>query len=145
MKNQNPIAQPGTVRQLKLWLIQLTFLRAVYQNSSVPLPVRIRCAVECLPFESPKLSATAIVQGQDFATLLDARLRWADKLNGEGTRLIEEKVEPEPEIKQGQPCRSQGRASCHKAVASSVSWRLRSGSNSEPASSARVKAAGRRQ
>ena len=67
----------------------LTFLRAVYQNASVPLPVRIRCAVECLPFESPKLSATAIVQGQDFAALLDARLSRADKLNGEGPKLIE--------------------------------------------------------
>jgi hypothetical protein len=68
----------------------LTFLRAVYQNSSVPLPVRIRCAVECLPFESPKLSATAIVQGQDFAALLDARLkRISEAQMMEGTAEVE--------------------------------------------------------
>jgi hypothetical protein len=29
----------------------------------------------CLPFESPKLLATAIVDERDFATLLDRRLK----------------------------------------------------------------------
>jgi len=35
----------------------------------------MRGAIEALPFESPKLSATAVVQGRDFASLLEARLR----------------------------------------------------------------------
>ena len=82
----------------------LDFLQACYRNPSLPLSTRMRAATAALPHEHPKLSATAIVQDQDFAALLDARLRRADKLNGEGTKLIEEKVEPEPEIKQGQPC-----------------------------------------
>jgi hypothetical protein len=35
--------------------------------------VRIRCAVEALPFEAPKLSAVAVAQltGKDFAAALD--------------------------------------------------------------------------
>jgi uncharacterized protein (UPF0147 family) len=38
----------------------LALLQAVYRDTDVPLNVRIKCAVECLPFESPKLSATAL-------------------------------------------------------------------------------------
>ena len=34
------------------------FLRAVYTDASVPLPLRIRAAVECAPFVHPKLAAT---------------------------------------------------------------------------------------
>jgi hypothetical protein len=37
----------------------------------VPLSVRIRCAVEALPFESPKLSATAVLTSEDFADRLE--------------------------------------------------------------------------
>lgn len=33
------------------------FLRAVYTDASVPLPLRIRAAVECAPYVHPKLSA----------------------------------------------------------------------------------------
>ena len=50
-------------------------LKAVYQNPEVPLPVRMRAAIACLPFEVPKLAVTAMVTEQDFATLLDQRLK----------------------------------------------------------------------
>ena len=33
------------------------FLRAVYTDPGVPLPLRIRAAVECAPYVHPKLSA----------------------------------------------------------------------------------------
>jgi hypothetical protein len=36
-----------------------------------PLPVRIGCAVEALPFESPKLMATAVLTSEDFAERLE--------------------------------------------------------------------------
>jgi hypothetical protein len=36
----------------------LALLRSIYRNPQQPLGVRIRCAVEALPYENPKLSAT---------------------------------------------------------------------------------------
>src|SRR5262249_23639071 len=61
-------------------------LKAVYQNPEVPLAVRMRAAMACLPFETPRLLATAIIDERDFATLLDQRLKRMDK-----QKLIETK------------------------------------------------------
>ena len=63
----------------------LSFLQAIHRSANVPLSVRMRAAIEALPFESPKLSATAILQGDDFAL----RLERAIARNGAGARLIE--------------------------------------------------------
>lgn len=63
----------------------LSFLQAIYRSANVPLSVRMRAAIEALPFESPKLSATAILQGDDFS----ARLERAIARSGAGARLIE--------------------------------------------------------
>ena len=44
-----PIVQGASAHQ---------FLEAVWNDPGVPLPLRIRAAVEALPFERPKLAAT---------------------------------------------------------------------------------------
>ena len=61
----------------------IDLLRAVYRNPSIPLPVRIRCAVAALPHEVPRLAVTALVNEQSFAELLDRRLKKIEAMNGE--------------------------------------------------------------
>jgi hypothetical protein len=61
-------------------------LKAVYQCPEVPLPVRMRAAMACLPFETPKLLATAIVNENSFAELLERRLKRISE-----TKLIDAK------------------------------------------------------
>jgi hypothetical protein len=50
------------------------------------LAVRIRCAVEALPFESPKLSATAVLTAEDFADRVEKAIVRS------GAKMIEAKV-----------------------------------------------------
>src|SRR6266705_2806747 len=49
-------------------------LQAIYRNETMPLSVRIRAAIEALPFEHPKLSATAVIAGGEN---FEARLKRA--------------------------------------------------------------------
>jgi len=53
----------------------LAFLKAVYMNAELPLSVRMRAAIKVLPFTHPKLAVTAQVNENNFAELLDRRLR----------------------------------------------------------------------
>jgi hypothetical protein len=69
-------------------------LKAVYQNPEVPLPVRMRAAMACLPFESPKLAVTAVVTENDIATLLDKRIAKYERM--QKAKVIEAKPNPEP-------------------------------------------------
>src|SRR5215831_12640574 len=66
--------------------ISLDLLRAVYRSNQLPLTTRMRAAIAALPFESPKLAVTAVVSEQDFATVLDRRLKRIEEM-----RLIEAK------------------------------------------------------
>jgi hypothetical protein len=79
----------------------LSFLQACYRNPSLNLTTRMRAAIAALPFESPKLAVTAVVSEQDFATVLDRRLKRIEEM-----KLLERKtisgnatdrtIEPEP-------------------------------------------------
>ena len=64
----------------------LDFLQSIYRNPLQPLPVRIRAAVEALPFESPKLSATAVLTAADFADRLEKAIARS------GVKMIDAKV-----------------------------------------------------
>jgi len=77
----------------------LEFLQAVYCNDQLPLVVRMRAAMACLPFESPKLAVTAVVSDQDFASLLDERIKNMERVNNE----IEAKPVPQAEVKPPMP------------------------------------------
>jgi hypothetical protein len=51
----------------------LQLLQAIYRNRKQPLNVRVRCAIEALAHEYPKVSAVQVshMNGQDFAAALD--------------------------------------------------------------------------
>lgn len=61
---EKPLVLPKTKTALGL-------LQAIYQDEEMPLPVRLRCAMAALPFESPKLVAVANVNGGDFGERLE--------------------------------------------------------------------------
>jgi hypothetical protein len=75
-----------------------TLALAVYLNEAPPPSVRMRAAIEALPFESPKLGAIAFgnMSGQDFAAILD-RAILRSRGNGRNVPQIELSAEPEPD------------------------------------------------
>jgi hypothetical protein len=71
----------------------LELLQAVYRDQSQPLGVRMRAATVALPFEVPKLTAVALVDGSDFGSRLDAAIA-----RGHGEmKVIEHRPSEEPE------------------------------------------------
>src|SRR6516164_5374315 len=84
--------------------ISLDLLKAVYRNNQLPLTTRMRAAIAALPFEVPKLAVTAVVSEQDFATVLDRRLKRIEEMkllenkavNG-GTTITDRTIELEPQ------------------------------------------------
>jgi hypothetical protein len=84
--------------------MSLDLLRAVYRNNQLPLTTRMRAAIAALPFEVPKLAVTAVVSEQDFATVLDRRLKRIEEMkllenkvvSGEPV-IIDRAIDPEPQ------------------------------------------------
>jgi hypothetical protein len=54
-------------------LTSLGYLQSIYRDENQSTSVRIRCAVEALPYENPRVSAIAIsnMNGQSFAEALE--------------------------------------------------------------------------
>jgi len=86
----------------------LEALQAIYRNPGLPLTTRMRAMISALPFETPKLAVSALVDStKDFATLLDQRIAKYQRM-----KLLEQKpiappetnsdtisqAEPEPQI-----------------------------------------------
>jgi len=75
-------------------------LQAVYRNPRLPLQMRIRAMIAALPFETPKLAVTATVSENDFATLLDRRLKRIEEMKAKAIEAT-----PQVEVKPALPDR----------------------------------------
>src|SRR5215813_9108012 len=76
----------------------LDLLQAVYRDPSIALTTRMRAAMACLPHEVPKLAVTAQITEQDFATLLDRRLKRLEEMKlieANGAKVIDAKPQVE--------------------------------------------------
>jgi hypothetical protein len=61
----------------------------------------MRAAIAALPFEVPKLAVTAVVNEQDFATLLERRLKKIAEAKANATPVID--TTPQVEVKPALP------------------------------------------
>jgi hypothetical protein len=75
----------------------LKFLTAVYMNADLPLSVRMRAAIELLPFTHPKLAVVAQVTENDIATLLDRRIKRYEEMKVIEAKPVNGKPQPQPQ------------------------------------------------
>ncbi len=60
----------------------LDFLQRVYRNENVPLPVRMKAAIECLGYVHPKLAVTiSAIDGRSFAAQMEDMVRRSGRSN----------------------------------------------------------------
>jgi hypothetical protein len=69
----NRIEQQKEEPELPEGILALELLQMAYRGKIKLTPQQARCAIESLPYETPKLGATAVatMDGQDFAAALD--------------------------------------------------------------------------
>jgi hypothetical protein len=82
-------AEQANVRRQIKEIDPLAFLKEVYMNTDLPLSVRMRAAIEVLPFTHPKLAVTAQVTENDLAVLLDQRIKRYQEM-----KMIEHQPQP---------------------------------------------------
>jgi hypothetical protein len=65
------------------------------------LQMRMRAAIELLPYSHPKLAVTAMVTEQSFAELLERRLRHMAQVEAKGNS--QQQIEQQPQIETSKP------------------------------------------
>jgi hypothetical protein len=75
--------------------MSLDLLQAIYRSASLPLSVRMRAAISCLPFEFPKLAVTATMTDDGtWAARLDRAIQRTRQVQN-GTKVIEHRKDEE--------------------------------------------------
>ena len=100
----DPYAIPEPDEPQSLKLDALRYLQMIYRDPQLSTAVRMRAAGLAIPYEVPKLAVTAVVSEQDFATVLDRRLKRIEEMrvlenkavNG-STTVRDGTIDPEPQ------------------------------------------------
>ena len=74
------------------------YLQSIYRDPTQEQHVRMRAARDAIAYESPKLIATALIDGRDFATRLE---RAVARSRRESAKVIE--AEPKPRLLPASP------------------------------------------
>ena len=93
----DPYAMPEPDGPQSKKLDALRYLQMIYRDSSLSTAVRMRAAISALNYEVPRLAVTAQITEQDFATLLDRRLKRIEEmklLEADGAKVIEAQPQP---------------------------------------------------
>jgi len=79
-------------------VMALELLQMAYRGKVKLTPQQARCAIEALPYETPKLSATAIatIDGQIFAEALERATARSETARNGSVPLLNGPVEPLP-------------------------------------------------
>jgi hypothetical protein len=76
----DPYAIPEPDEPQSPKLDALRYLQMIYRDPQLSTAVRMRAAGLAIPYEVPKLAVTAVVSEQDFATVLDRRLKRIEEM-----------------------------------------------------------------
>ena len=74
-----------------------------YCNPDIPLAVRMRAAMAAIPYEMPRLAVTGQVSENDFAEILDRRLKHMEAIAANEPKMIEAKRIDPVEVKPPTP------------------------------------------
>ena len=70
----------------------IDYLRRIYRDPNQPIAVRMRAAIESLPYENPKITAVAVghLTGEDFYNRLERAIAASEKAKLIEGRVIDE-------------------------------------------------------
>jgi hypothetical protein len=66
----------------------LELLQAIYRDADLPLQMRMRAAISAAPYESPRLSMTAVVTANDFDKRLELAITRSNRVRLEPPRWL---------------------------------------------------------
>jgi hypothetical protein len=79
-----------------------TYLRGVWNDHLQPTHIRMRAAAIGVEFERPRMAVSAVIESQDFASILEKRIKNFERIEKNGG-VIEAKAVPQIETKPVKP------------------------------------------
>lgn len=91
-----------------------------YCNPDIPLAVRMRAAMAAIPYEMPRLAVTGQVSENDFAEILDRRLKHMEAIAANEPKMIEAKRIDPVEVKPRKASNTFAQLSCDQLAQENI-------------------------